>query len=397
MKQLALYTAVVLATLGGAALVFSFPEAVIMFLISLAIAATIRPVLEALTQRGIPSGIAVLLTFLVIIVGMAGLVWSVSALLFKDIGLMGDNLSILYDRMWATWPHGSALQQTLIQQLPPPEELFTALAGEQGGALVSTLLGVTSSSFGILSQFFAALVLSIYWTADRIHFERMWLSILPVETRARWREVGRDVETALGGYIRSELAQSLMVGFLLGGGFTLMGMPYPTALALFAALAWLLPWVGGLLALVPILGVGVFIGFPMGIVAIVYTIAVLLVMELIIEPRIASRRQYSPWLTVILLMVMGDSLGLIGVILAPPLAAMIQITARRILQEGQATLTPSSEIQSARRIAQLDKRIIVVRDMIANMEEAPPPQTTSMLDRLTELVRKAQEISQERR
>jgi len=39
----------------------------------------------------------------------------------------------------------------------------------------------------------------------------------------------------------------------------------------------------------------------------------------------------------------------------------------------------------------------VVRDMIANMEEAPPPQTTSMLDRLTELVRKAQEISQERR
>lgn len=393
MKQLALYTTIVLATLAGAALLLSFPEAVVMFLISLAVAATVRPMLDGLTARGLPSGVSVLLTFLLIVIGLAGLIWGVSGLLVHDLGQLGDNLAMLYDRMWATWPHGSSFQQTLIARLPPPEDLYSAIAGDQGGALVTTLMGVTTSSVGFLSQFFGALVLSIYWSADRIHFERVWLSLLPVDLRARWREVGRDVEKLLGSYIRSEVFQSLLVGLLLGAGFTLMGLPYATALAVLAAVAWLLPWIGGVLAIIPILIVALIAGFPLALVAPVFTLAVLTVMELVVEPRIASRRQYSPWLTVILLMVMGESLGLIGIILAPPLAAMIQITARRILQETQASAAPNQEIESARRIAELDERVVEVRQMIDKMDQPLSPQTLSMLDRLSELVCKAQEIS----
>ncbi len=393
MKQLALYTIIVFATLAGAALLLYFPEAVVMFLISLAVAATVRPMLDGLTARGLPSGVSVLLTFLLIVITLIGLIWGVSGLLVRDLGQLGDNLAVLYDRMWATWPHGSSLQQALIARLPPPEDLYSAIAGDQGGALVTTLMGVTTSSVGFLSQFFGALVLSIYWSADRIHFERVWLSLLPVDVRARWREVGRDVEKLLGSYIRSEVFQSLLVGLLLGGGFTLMGMPYPTALAVLAAVAWLLPWIGGVIAIIPVLIVALIAGFPLALVAPVFTLAVLTIMELVVEPRIASRRQYSPWLTVILLMVMGESLGLIGIILAPPLAAMIQITARRILQETQASAAPNQEIESARRIAELDERVMEVRQMIDKMEEPPSPQTISMLDRLSELVCKAQEIS----
>jgi predicted PurR-regulated permease PerM len=393
MKRLALYTVIVLATIGGAALIYFYPEAVVMFIISLTIAAAVRPMLDGLAQRGLPAGLAAALTFLLIFAGIGLMVWGISTLVVYDIAMMGDGLSKMYDYMWATWPHGTQIQQLIINQLPAPEDLYSSIAGEQGGALVQTLVGLTSSSAGVLTQFFGALVLSIYWTADRIHFERLWLSLLPVETRARWRKAGRDIEDALGNYVRSELAQSLMVAVLLGIGFTLMGMPYPSLLALFSAVAWLLPWIGGAIAIIAIVIIGLTAGFPLLLFAPLYALAVMLVMELLVEPRISRRTQYSPWLTIILLMMMGEALGLFGIILAPPLAAMILIIARRILQETQTVEVTNQEIESARRIAELDERLMAVREMIANMEEPPSLQTTSMLERLTELVQKAQEMS----
>lgn len=395
MKRLALYTLIVLATIGGAALIYFYPEAVVMFIISLTIAATVRPMLDGLAERGMPAGLAAALTFLLIFASIGLIVWGISTLVVYDIAMMGDGLSKMYDYMWATWPHGTQIQQLVIKQLPAPENLYSSIAGDQGGALVQTLVGITSSSAGVLTQFFGALVLSIYWTADRIHFERLWLSLLPVETRARWRKAGRDIEDALGNYVRSELAQSMMVAVLLGIGFYLMGMPYSNLLALFSAVAWLLPWIGGAIAMIAIILVGLTAGFPLVLFAPLYALAVMLVMELLVEPRISRRTQYSPWLTIILLMIMGESLGLFGIILAPPLAAMILIVARRILQETQMAAVTNQEIESARRIAELDERLVAVREMIANMEEPPPPRTASMLERLTDLVQKAQKMSQE--
>lgn len=397
MKRLALYTTVILATIGGTALIYFFPEAVVMFIISLTIAATVRPMLDGLAQRGMPAGLAAAVTFLLVFATIALLIYAISTLVIADIAALGDGLSKMYDYMWATWPHGSQIQKLVIEQLPPPENLYSSIAGDQGGALVQTLLGITSSSAGVLTQFFGALVLSIYWTADRIHFERLWLSLLPVETRARWRKAGRDIEDALGTYVRSELLQSLMVAVLLAIGYYVMGMPYPNLLAVFSALAWLLPWIGGAIAMIATVLVGLTAGFPLVILAPLYALAVMLVMELLVEPRISRRTQYSPWLTIILLMIMGEALGLFGIILAPPLAAMILIVARRILQETQTAAVVSEEIESARRIAELDQRLVAVREMIANMDEPPSPQTNSMLERLAELVQKAQKITQEGR
>ena len=157
--------------------------------------------------------------------------------------------------------------------------------------------------------------------------------------------------------------------------------------------AWLLPWIGGAIAIIAIVIIGLTAGFPLLLFAPLYALAVMLVMELLVEPRISRRTQYSPWLTIILLMMMGEALGLFGIILAPPLAAMILIIARRILQETQTVEVTNQEIESARRIAELDERLMAVREMIANMEEPPSLQTTSMLERLTELVQKAQEMS----
>jgi putative permease len=393
MKRLALSTAIVLATLAIVTILVRFPEAVLLFLITLAIAAATRPMVETLSLRGLPRGVAVVITYLSIIGSVVVVLFAVSGLLFADLQHLGDRFIIYYDTIWKSWPTGSQLQQTIIGQLPPPQQLITDITGEKGTALAQTLLGITSSSFATLSQVFGVLVLSVYWTIDRIHFERLWLSLLPAEIRARWREVGRDVETDLGGYIRSEVVQSLLAGFVLGLGFNAIGLPYSNLLALFCALAWLIPWLGG-----PIAVIGVFLagwitsGLAMAAGAAVMTGVVLALLELLVEPHMFHRRQYSPWLAVLFILALGDSVGLAGIIIAPPLAAMTQMIGRRMMQETAPIFATNQDLESARRIAQLDDRMTEVRALIGLMEAEPNPQTMSMLNRLGSLIGEANQV-----
>ncbi|MCZ7672142.1 MAG: AI-2E family transporter [Chloroflexi bacterium] len=71
------------------------------------------------------------------------------------------------------------------------------------------------------------LFLSLYWSLDRVRFERLWLSLLPPEQRARARDIWQTIESDLGSYIRSEVAQSLLAGLLLGLGYWALGSPTP--------------------------------------------------------------------------------------------------------------------------------------------------------------------------
>jgi predicted PurR-regulated permease PerM len=76
------------------------------------------------------------------------------------------------------------------------------------------------------------LFLSIYWIINQIHFERLWLSLLPTGLRRQARDIWRTIEIDLGAYMRSELFQSLAAGLLLGLGYWALGSPYPVLLAL---------------------------------------------------------------------------------------------------------------------------------------------------------------------
>ena len=100
----------------------------------------------------------------------------------------------------------------------------------------------------MIGQLLISLVLSIYWSVDQQHFKRLWLSLLPFDMRARAREIWQEIETGLGGYLRSQLIQSMLALILMGIGFQVLGLKYAVALAFLGAIGWLIPWVGVLLA-----------------------------------------------------------------------------------------------------------------------------------------------------
>jgi predicted PurR-regulated permease PerM len=88
---------------------------------------------------------------------------------------------------------------------------------------------------------------------------------------------------------------------------------------------------------------------------------------------------------VVAVLVLVDQFGLIGILIAPPLAAVIQIFASQILRSMTQSTTP----QLAQSINTLQSRLQSVQTVLAGQTELPTPQITSLVDRLTQLIARA--------
>jgi len=280
------------------------------------------------------------------------------------------------------WLQGTAFQQLLDTRLPSPSELFAALIGDEGRLILPAALGFTQGFFSVISGALVVIFLSIYWSMDQILFERLWLSLLPPEQRSRMRDIWQTVESDLGSYIRSEVAQSLLAALLLGLGYWLLGSPYPILLALAGALALLIPLVGVVLVVLPPLLLGLLSSVPLSLVTAVFALIVVVSLKVWVEPRLSSRRQYNPIVTIVIVIALADANGLAGIIVAPPLSAACQILWSRLVSNRAVS-------GAAVQLSDLKERQAQVWDTIKAMDE-PPPLVTSSIERLSDLIEQAE-------
>lgn len=377
-RRILVNTAVVLATLSGLALLWQLRLAVVLFALSLAIAAAVRPATDFWVRWGIPRAWAILITYLIGLLMLAGAIYFLGSPLLQELRIASDRFVVIYDTTVKTWPEGTPFQQFVASQLPPPEDLYEAFSGERGVRIMNNIIGIAQSVANVLGLFVAVLVLSVYWSADRLHFERLWLSTMPAESRSRMRHTWRSIEEGVGSYLRSEFLQSLLVAVLLGAGFRLIGLEYPTLLGIAAALLRLIPWLGTVLAVILPFSVVADSGLELVSLASLYTLAVLLVLEVAVEPRLFNRRRYSSLLIVLLVVALTDAFSLVGLIAAPVLAVAIQILARQIARYAN----PAPPRDSLAQFMNLKERVGKLRKSIAKEDS---PELDSLLDRLAQL------------
>ncbi len=386
MRRIAWYATIVLATITGLIILWLFREALLLFLLSLATAAAFRPLIDYFTHHRLPRSISLLLSYLIILGLTIGILWVISGPLIRDIEQATNHFATSYERIMASWPEsGVPFQRMLANQLPPPEELFGGVADQEG---LQGLMGVTTDLISFLSNLGLVLLLSLYWSADSIHFERLLLSLIAVGKRPTARMIWRGIEKGIGAYIRSEFIQSMLAGMLLWMGYSLIGLDYPVLLAVIGSLAWLIPWFGAVIAVVPALLVGLGSGILPGILAAIYTVFVLVVMEFIIEPRIFRRKSYSSVILALVMLVLAQAYGLLGLILAPLVSAGIQIVFKYLLHPDTSYETPdlNPDEEPAMLTSSLREQLAETRDALLAQGESPSPEIMSLMQRLESLV-----------
>ena len=383
-KRLLMIGIAVMTTLLALVVLWQFRIVVIYVLISLAVAATVRPIARSETRRSFATRLLLILLYVVSLAIFGLLIFLVGRLLIVDLQQLGQKISTQSTWILPSQLEAGLFQQALVGWLPTPDKLFEAITSQRQ-LMLSAVLGFTQGIGGIVSAFLVILFLSIYWGINQNHFERLWLSLLPSEQRTPARDIWRTLERDLGAYIRSEIIQSLLAVMLLGLGYRLLGSPYPALLAVVGAVAWLVPVVGAALAVILPLLLGLLTGGELSLFAVLYTLIVLIALQVWVEPRLFRRKLDNPILTLVILLAMADAFGLLGIIFAPPLSAVCQILWNLLVSNRLAA-------GNATQVSDLKERQARLRVAIEAMDELPPPLVISSMERLTDLLEKAEPI-----
>ena len=385
-RQLVVIGTAVMTTLLALVTLWQFRIVVIYVVISLVLAATVRPMARSETRHSLVTRLVVILLYVVSIAASGLLIFLVGRLLIGDLQELAQTMAAQSTWMLPSWLEGSLFGQALARWLPTPEKLFDALTSQRQ-LMVSAVLGLTQGVGGFVSGLVVILFLSMYWSLNQNHFERLWLSLLPSGQRTPARDIWRTLEQELGAYIRSEGIQSLLAVLLLGFGYWLLGSPYPALLAVVGTLVWLVPVVGAVLAVILPLLLGLVTGAQLSLFTVPYTLSVLIALQIWLEPRLFRPKWHNPILTLVILLAMADALGLLGILLAPPLSAVCQILWNLLVSDR---LAPDTAVQ----VSGLKERQARLRLAIEEMEGPPPPLVVTSMERLAGLLKKAEPILQ---
>jgi predicted PurR-regulated permease PerM len=384
-KQLMIIGVAVMSTLLALVILWDFRIVVVYVLLSLALAATVRPLVTDWQSRGFKLRVGLTLLYMIVVGILGWLIFLAGKYVAGDIQQISQTLSVQDTWHLPVWMGSSSLQESLTAWLPTPNSIFEVAVGEQNQFVLPAVLSFTEGIGGLLSGFLLVLILSVYWSTNQSHFERLWLSLLPSEERKLARNVWRTIELEFGAYMRSEMAQSFLAALLLTTGYWVLGCPYPVLLGVLGGLAWLIPVVGAPLAMILPLFVGLSSSLQLGLFATLYTLIVLVSLQVWAEPRLFRRQWDNPILTLILILALGDVFGLIGVLVAPPLSAICRILWNSLVRDR---LISKSVVQ----VSDLKQRHAHLWNVIEEMKEEPPLLVINSMQRLAALLEKAEPV-----
>ena len=331
MKRVAWYIVVIALTLMVLLLIWQFSISIVLFGLSLAVAAAVRPLINELGMRSRSKRLALVLVYTALIASILLALGIAGQFMFWDLQTLTDDFATSYDLIKKDWPsQGSPFQQSLAERLPSPDDLYDAITSEEGLLTLATDGGPGRDIFSSMGYFAIILVLSMYWSADQLRFERLTVSLFPSEHRPKALHIWRAIEGGVGTYLRSQTIQSVLAAVILGVGFWLIGLRYPALFAIWAGVVRLVPWFGVLIAVLPLFGVALGGAVVPGSLAILFTILVLSFLRMVTGSMFVDYQRNNSLLIVLFVILLAEAFGFIGVLLAPPLTVAIQILLREL-------------------------------------------------------------------
>ena len=214
----------------------------------------------------------------------------------------------------------------LTGQLQKQASTLPAKVGDAAKVLGDIGLGLVNSIFALIN----ILILSVFILAGGRGWVDAALRLRPEAERERMRRILDSTSSAVGGYVQGALTVALIAGIQAFVVLELLGVPFAAPLAVLAGLASLIPLVGATVAAIAIGLVTLFNDFPTDtIIWAIWAIVYQQIENNVIQPQIQRRTvQVQPIVVLIAVLFGSTLLGILGAVLAIPLAACIQILLR---------------------------------------------------------------------
>lgn len=202
-------------------------------------------------------------------------------------------------------------------------------AREQLGAAGQYVLGSMGAAFGFLGSLvsmFTVAIITFYLLLTYESIRDGFLSLLPRSRREHTNTVLKSLSATMGGWLRGQLILAGVIGLIIALAMLLIGVPYPFVIAVVGATGEMIPMVGPFAAAIPAIMVTAF-GPPWRLAAsIIFFLILVFVESNILAPKIMQKQVgLSPIITIMALLIGATLLGVVGALLAVPLAAAIQV------------------------------------------------------------------------
>jgi predicted PurR-regulated permease PerM len=198
--------------------------------------------------------------------------------------------------------------------------------GSAAGVLGDIGLGLVNSLFAV----FTILVLTAFLLGSGHIWVERFLELRPPEEAARIRVALEHMARTVGGYVGGILAQATVAGVSAFIVLTILGVPFAAALAIIVFFADLIPLVGATLGAIVVAIVTLFTDFPTAtIIWAIFSIVYQQLENTLIQPQIQKRAvNVHPFVVLVAVLFGSTLLGVLGALVAIPVAASLQIAVR---------------------------------------------------------------------
>ena len=319
-----------IATLGALTAILlmralaSVSQIFVLILIALFLATGLNPAVEALRKRNLSrsAAVAVIFSSVILFVIFFALV-VVPPVITQGTNLIETAPQLLQNLMKNETINQLNTQYGLIDTL---QERLKSVTSD-GTLLISTFGGVIGVGKSVLSGFFTALtilVLTLYFITSLPQAVDLGLSLVPASRRDRVGLLTNAVIARVGSFVGSQILIAAMAAVFVTILSIILGLPSPIAIGMFILVAALIPLIGHFI------GAGIFTlialsqSLVIGVIAFVAYVVYVQVENYVVTPRIMKRTLSVPGAVTIIAALIGSSLlGLVGGLLAVPVAASI--------------------------------------------------------------------------
>ena len=305
-------------------------DVVILLVVSAFLAVGLSPAVDFLQRRGFKRGAAVSTIIGAVLLFFGGFVAAAAPPVANQVSDLRERIPEYSEKL---------RENATFRDLDDEYEITTRVndwVKERSGAVAGQAISAATRVLGAIFKTLTVLILTLYFLGAYQRIKHGAYRMIPRSRRARAGLIADEILSRVGGYVLGNLATSFIAGILAMVFFLVAGVPYPVALAMLVAMLDLIPLVGATIAAVICTAVAFFVSVPVGIATAVYFLIYQQVENYVLVPRVMKRTvDISPLATIVAALIGGSLLGILGALLAIPVAAAIQLIGTEVLYPRQ--------------------------------------------------------------
>jgi putative permease len=313
---------------AGFAAIILFGRMLAPFFTAMVIAFLLQGVVSALTRRGLPHLLAVIIVFLAFISVLLTLAFILMPLIWNQlVGLVQET-----PRMFASGQGWLDELQARYPNIITPDHIqnWIGVASREISQLGQRALTLSLASLGNVMSLIIYLVLVpilvFFMLKDRHVLVGFMLSLLP-QKRTLLSRIWREMDDQIANYIRGKFIEIIIVGTVTFFTFAFFGLPYTALLAVLVGFSVLVPYIGAAMATLPVAAVA---GFHFGLseefvyVLVAYGVIQALDGNVLAPVLFSETNNIHPVSIIVAVLFFGGIWGFWGIFFAIPLATLLK-------------------------------------------------------------------------